>query len=180
MPVIIGTLSGTLSSMASMILFSFSYRISCGVFVTYFSSGFFWNTRLLHGIKYPALYSIFHLSELRENQEYSKILEKTIMIRIKSEYTLLAIRPELLSMSYLKNIEKIDDDKARIISRASNVNEKYYPGLYQPDIPPEALKVDTCDILLGYFKGFENQIKKLEYKNNEELCEELLPLAIAF
>jgi len=58
--------------------------------------------------------------------------------------------------------------------------EQYDPSLHQPDIPPGWLKSNTFNNLFNYFKGLEDEIKKLGFEDNKELCEELLQLAIAF
>lgn len=113
-------------------------------------------------------------------EEYRNMLEKTFMIRIRSEYMLLLLRPQILSYFYMTNVEKIDKEKARNISRASIDYKKHNQDLYEPFISPEMEKMERIEMLQNTFREFDNDIKQLGFKGYKELCEELLPLAIAF
>ena len=129
------------------------------------------------------IYPSFTGNKLRYyEKEFKKMIEKTLMIRIKSEYTTLTIRPETLSYFHMINVEGMDKEKAGSISASAVIEHTYHDSSsYPPENPPQGYLEDTTlDRLLYIFDGLDDEIKKLRYKHKEELCSDLLRLAIAF
>lgn len=128
--------------------------------------------------KYPS----FTGDELRNyEKEFKKMVEKTLMIRIKSEYTTLTIRPETLSYFHMINVAGVDKEKAdSIFAVTEHSDHDPIPSSHPSEIHPGLLKSNTSDRLLYIFNGLDDEIKKLGYKDKEELCRELLRLANAF
>lgn len=123
-------------------------------------------------------YSFFEEDEVSKyEKQFKKVCEITLIERVKSDYFIVVVRPEILSYFYLKDVEGIEKEKAHYISEASE--DAYEPSLFHRDIisdKPEAFPYAVDEL----FKGLDSGIIALGYKDKKELYDELQHLIDAF